>query len=124
MSSVELSADKTRQSDPRAAKVTVTKLRAMKERGEKITMVTAYDYSTARIADAAGVDTILVGDSLGQVVLGYDSTVPVTMEDMIHHTKAVRRGAPHTFIVADMPFMSYHVSMDETLKNAARLLQE
>ena len=72
MSAVELSADKTRQSDPRAAKVTVTKLRAMKERGEKITMVTAYDYSTARIADAAGVDTILVGNSLGQVVLGYD----------------------------------------------------
>lgn len=96
----------------------------MKENGEKISMLTAYDYPSAKLAEQAGVDMILVGDSLGMVVLGYDSTVPVTMEDMIHHTKAVRRGAPHTFIVADMPFMSYHVSMDETLKNAARLLQE
>ncbi|PLT28357.1 3-methyl-2-oxobutanoate hydroxymethyltransferase [Peribacillus deserti] len=95
----------------------------MKQQGEKIAMLTAYDYPSARLSEEAGVDMILVGDSLGMVVLGYDSTLPVTVEDMIHHTKAVKRGAPNTFIVTDMPFMSYHLSLDETLKNAARIMQ-
>jgi 3-methyl-2-oxobutanoate hydroxymethyltransferase len=96
----------------------------MKQSGEPITMLTAYDYPSAKQAEQAGVDMILVGDSLGMVVLGYDSTIPVTMDDMIHHTKAVKRGAKDTFVVTDMPFMSYHLSKDESMKNAARLLQE
>ncbi|PPA71241.1 3-methyl-2-oxobutanoate hydroxymethyltransferase [Jeotgalibacillus proteolyticus] len=96
----------------------------MKQTGDKITMITAYDYPAAKIAEQSGIDMILVGDSLGMVVLGYDSTVPVTLEDMIHHTKAVKRGAADTFIVVDMPFMTYHLSKAETLKAAARLLQE
>lgn len=108
----------------RAGHVTTTKFRAMKARGERITMCTAYDYSTARLLDEAGIDSILVGDSLGQVVLGYDSTVPVTMEDMLHHTKAVVRGVEHALVVADMPFMSYSISPEEALRNAARFLQE
>lgn len=96
----------------------------MKQNQEKIVMLTAYDYPSAKLAEQAGVDMILVGDSLGMVVLGYESTIPVTVNDMIHHTKAVKRGAPNTFVVTDMPFMSYHLSMDETLKNAARIMQE
>lgn len=96
----------------------------MKEKAEKISMLTAYDYPSAKLAQESGVDMILVGDSVGMVVLGYDSTIPVTMEDMIHHTKAVKRGAPETFIVTDLPFMTYHTSMEDTLKNAARLMQE
>ncbi len=96
----------------------------MKQKNEKIVMLTAYDYPSAKHAEQAGVDMILVGDSLGMVVLGYESTIPVTMEDMIHHTKAVKRGAPNTFVVTDMPFMSYHLSLDESLKNAARIMQE
>ncbi|MGG4267367.1 3-methyl-2-oxobutanoate hydroxymethyltransferase [Peribacillus simplex] len=96
----------------------------MKQNHEKIVMLTAYDYPSAKLAEQSGVDMILVGDSLGMVVLGYDSTIPVTVNDMIHHTKAVKRGAPDTFVVTDMPFMSYHLSMDETLKNAARIMQE
>lgn len=95
----------------------------MKQNGEKITMLTAYDYPSAQWVEAAEVDTILVGDSLGMVVLGYDSTVPVTMEDMLHHTKAVRRGAPQTFVVSDMPFLSY-TSVELAIKNAGRLIQE
>ncbi|WP_057914390.1 3-methyl-2-oxobutanoate hydroxymethyltransferase [Peribacillus muralis] len=96
----------------------------MKQNQEKLVMLTAYDYPSAKLAEQAGVDMILVGDSLGMVVLGYESTIPVTVNDMIHHTKAVKRGAPDTFVVTDMPFMSYHLSMDETLKNAARIMQE
>ncbi|AYV70301.1 3-methyl-2-oxobutanoate hydroxymethyltransferase [Bacillus circulans] len=96
----------------------------MKQKGEKITMITAYDYPSAKLVEQAGTDLILVGDSLGMVVLGYDSTVPVTMDDMIHHGKAVKRGAENTFIVIDMPFMSYHLSRRDTLLNAARLIQE
>ncbi|KKI88761.1 3-methyl-2-oxobutanoate hydroxymethyltransferase [Bacillus sp. SA1-12] len=96
----------------------------MKHNGEPITMLTAYDYPSAQDAENAGVDMILVGDSLGMVVLGYDSTIYVTVEDMVHHTKAVKRGAKDTFIVTDMPFMSYHLSKDESLKNAARLMQD
>ena len=96
----------------------------MKENNEKIVMLTAYDYPSAKQAEQGGVDLILVGDSLGMVVLGYDSTVPVTMEDMIHHTKAVKRGAKNTFIVVDMPFLTYHLSIKDTLVNAGRLIQE
>lgn len=96
----------------------------MKQKGEKITMLTAYDYPSAKLVEQAGTDLILVGDSLGMVVLGYNSTVPVTMDDMIHHGKAVKRGAEDTFIVIDMPFMSYHLSRRDTLLNAASLIQE
>ncbi|PEX92296.1 MULTISPECIES: 3-methyl-2-oxobutanoate hydroxymethyltransferase [Bacillus cereus group] len=103
---------------------TKTDFLKMKEQGEPITMLTAYDYPSAKLAEEAEVDMILVGDSLGMVVLGYDSTVPVTVEDMIHHTKAVRRGAKETFIVTDMPFMSYHVSLQDTMVNARRIVQE
>ncbi|MFK9093435.1 3-methyl-2-oxobutanoate hydroxymethyltransferase [Bacillus salipaludis] len=96
----------------------------MKENNEKIVMLTAYDFPSAKQAEQGGVDVILVGDSLGMVVLGYDSTIPVTIEDMIHHTKAVKRGAKETFIVADLPFLTYHLSVKDTLINAGRLLQE
>jgi 3-methyl-2-oxobutanoate hydroxymethyltransferase len=96
----------------------------MKEKNEKIVMLTAYDYPSAKLAEQSGVDMILVGDSLGMVVLGYESTIPVTIEDMIHHSKAVKRGAPNTFIVVDMPFLTYHLSTKDTLLNAGRLIQE
>jgi 3-methyl-2-oxobutanoate hydroxymethyltransferase len=96
----------------------------MKQKGEKITMLTAYDYMTAKIIDEAGIPLILVGDSLGTVILGYDSTIPVTMEDMLHHTKAVVRGSKNALVIADMPFMSYHINTDQALTNAARLIQE
>lgn len=96
----------------------------MKQNGEKLAMVTAYDFPSAKHAEAAGVDLILVGDSLGMVVLGYDSTIPVTVSDMIHHAKAVKRGAKDTFIVVDMPFMSYHLSTRDTLLTATKIIQE
>ena len=105
-------------------KVTIRDIAEMKSRGERIPMFTAYDYPTARLADEAGVPMILVGDSLGMVVLGYDSTIPVTMEDMIHHIKAVVRGAKRSLIVGDLPFMSYQVDTSQALHNAGRLLQE
>lgn len=104
--------------------VNVIKLKNMKKAGEAIAMVTAYDYPSARLAEEAGVDMLLVGDSLGNVVLGYDSTIPVTLDDMVYHTRAVARGAEHTFIVADMPFMTYHGSLDDTLQGVRRLMQE
>ncbi|MBM7619520.1 3-methyl-2-oxobutanoate hydroxymethyltransferase [Bacillus tianshenii] len=103
---------------------TATDFMKMKQNGEKIAMLTAYDYPSAKLAEESGVDVILVGDSLGMVVLGYDSTVPVTVEDMIHHTKAVKRGAGSTYIVTDMPFMSYHLSIENTLYNAKKMIQE
>ena len=96
----------------------------MKRDGEKIVMITAYDYPGARFSEEAGVDMILVGDSLGMVVLGYDSTMPVTVADMVHHGKAVRRGAKDTFIVVDMPFGSYHGDLNDTLKTAVAMMQE
>lgn len=96
----------------------------MKETNEKIAMVTAYDFPSAKLAELAKVDMILVGDSLGMVVLGYDSTVPVTITDMIHHTKAVKRGAADTFVVTDMPFMTYHLNKESTLIAASKLIQE
>lgn len=105
-------------------RVRTSKLLEMKQAGEPIVCVTAYDYSMARLVDQAGIPVILVGDSLGNVVLGYDSTIPVTLNDVIHHTRAVVRGAQDALIVADMPFMTYNVSVEDALRNAGRLLQE
>ncbi len=105
-------------------RTTVRDLARMKAQGEKIPMITAYDYTSARLADAVKIPVVLVGDSLGMVVLGYDSTIPVTMEDMIHHTKAVARGTKEALLVADMPFMSYHIDPAQAMANAGRLLQE
>jgi 3-methyl-2-oxobutanoate hydroxymethyltransferase len=105
-------------------KITTSVIREMKMTGEKISMLTAYDYSTALVTDEAGVDIILVGDSLGMVVLGYDSTLPVTMEDMLHHTKAVTRAVKRAMVIGDMPFMSYQASPDEAVLNAGRFLKE
>lgn len=105
-------------------RMTTALLKDKKSKNEKITMLTAYDYSLAGMVDAAGIDMILVGDSLGMVVLGYESTLPVTMEDMIHHTKAVARAAKSSMVVADMPFLSYHVSREEAVRNAGRFIQE
>lgn len=105
-------------------KNTVSTFREQKAKGEKISMLTAYDYSTAKLMDEAGINGILVGDSLGMVVLGYEDTLPVTMEDMIHHTAAVCRGAKNTLVVGDMPFMSYQVSVEEAVYNAGRLMKE
>lgn len=105
-------------------KNTVTTFQTMKQNNEKISMLTAYDYSTAKLIDAAGINSILVGDSLGNVMLGYDSTLPVTMEDMIHHGKAVCRGAKNALVIIDMPFMSYQVSVEQAVANAGRLIKE
>ncbi len=105
-------------------RTTVNDIREIKEKGEKITMLTAYDYSTAKIVDEVGVPLILVGDSLGMVMLGYESTIPVTIEEMLHHTKAVVRGTEQSLIVGDMPFMTYHISVEDALRNAARFIQE
>jgi 3-methyl-2-oxobutanoate hydroxymethyltransferase len=106
------------------AKITTSTLRDKKQRKEKITMLTSYDYSLASMVDAAGIDMILVGDSLGNVILGYDNTLAVTMDDMVHHTKAVVRGSKNAMVVADMPFLSYHISIEESVRNAGRLIQE
>lgn len=107
-----------------AQRVTVRDLSEMKSRGEKIVVLTAYDYLFARLVDEGGADIVLVGDSLGQVVLGYDSTLPVTIEDMIHHARAVRRGVKRAMLVVDMPFLSFQISAEETLRNAGRILKE
>lgn len=105
-------------------RVTINEIREMKQRKEKIPMLTAYDYVTAKMVDEAGVPLILVGDSLGMVMLGYESTIPVTIDEMIHHTKAVVKGAKQALIVGDMPFMTYHGSVSDALHNAARFIQE
>jgi len=105
-------------------RVTITEIKGMKQKKEKIPMLTAYDYVTAKMVDEAGVPLILVGDSLGMVMLGYESTIPVTMEEMLHHTKAVVRGAKRALIVGDMPFMTYHISVPDALDNAGRFIQE
>lgn len=105
-------------------KVTTLAFRQKKERGEPITMLTAYDYPTAMAIDKAGIDSILVGDSLAMVVLGYDNTLPVTMEEMLHHARAVARGAKTALLIGDMPFMSYQVSVEEAVRNAGRFLQQ
>lgn len=106
------------------SKNTVATLLKQKEQGDKITMLTCYDYSTAKLIDEAGINTILIGDSLGMVVLGYEDTLSVTMEDMIHHSAAVARGAKNALIVCDMPFMSYQVSVEDAVRNAGRLMKE
>ena len=104
--------------------VRITDLRRKKQAGEKITMLTAYDTPTARLLDGAGLDVLLVGDSVGMVMLGHDSTLPVTLDAMVHHTAAVSRGATRALVVADMPFLSYQVTAAEAIRNAGRLLQE
>jgi 3-methyl-2-oxobutanoate hydroxymethyltransferase len=110
--------------DRSPAKVTTLALRRKKAAGEHITMLTAYDYPTALALDQAGIDSILVGDSLGMVVLGYDNTLPVTMDEMIHHCRAVARGARRPLLIGDMPFLSYQVSPEEAVRNAGRFLQQ
>ena len=112
----------TPQSDRK--KITILSFREKKARGEPITMLTAYDYGTAAVIDRARIDSILVGDSLGMVVLGYENTLPVTTDDMIHHCKAVSRGANYALLIGDMPFMSYQIGIDEAIRNAGRFLQE
>src|SRR5690554_3097849 len=104
--------------------VSTVSLKRMKREGVPIAVITAYDYPSAKHADEAGADVILVGDSLGNVVLGYDSTLPVTLDDMVYHSKAVTRAAKRSFVVTDMPFLTYHGNIDGTLRNAARLMQE
>lgn len=104
--------------------LTITKLKKMKRESNPISVLTAYDYPSSKLAEEAGIDVILVGDSLGNAVLGYDTTIPVTLDDMVYHTRSVRRGAINTFVVADMPFMTYRIGREATLRNAARLLQE
>jgi 3-methyl-2-oxobutanoate hydroxymethyltransferase len=105
-------------------RVTIADIREMKQKRENIPMLTAYDYVTAKMVDEAGVPLILVGDSLGMVMLGYESTIPVTVDEMIHHTKAVVRGAKKALVVGDMPFMTYHISVSDALHNAGRFIQE
>ncbi len=105
-------------------RVTINTIKGMKSKGEKIAMVTAYDYSTAKIVDQVGIPLILVGDSLGMVILGYETTIPVTMDDMLHHTKAVVRGTKRAMVIGDMPFMTYQISIEDALRNAARFIQE
>jgi len=105
-------------------RVSISRIKEMKQKGEKIAMLTAYDYSTAQMVDRAGIPLILVGDSLGTVVLGYGSTIPVTIGEMLHHTRAVSRGVNNALVVGDMPFMTYHVSAEDALRNAGRFLQE
>ena len=105
-------------------RVTIRDLREMKRRGEKIPMITAYDYTAAQLVERAGIPIILVGDSLGQVMLGYDSTLPVSMDDMVHHVKTVVRGTARAHVVGDMPFLSYHADDAEAVRNAGRLLKE
>ena len=105
-------------------KITTTSLLEKKQKGEPITALTAYDYATARVVDEAGIDVILVGDSLAQVVLGYDNTLPVSMEEMLHHTRAVRRAVRRALLVGDMPYGTYHVDTGEAVRNAARFLKE
>ena len=106
------------------ARMTARRIRSMKAKGQRIPVVTAYDYSFARLADRAGFPIVLVGDSLGMVCLGYDSTIPVTMDDMVRHTRAVVRGAQRPLVVTDMPFMSFQTSMEDAVRNAGRLVQE
>jgi len=105
-------------------KFTVSSFLKAKENGEKISMLTAYDYSTAKLLDEAGIDSLLVGDSLGMVMLGYENTLQVTVDDMIHHCRAVAKGAKRAMVIGDMPFLSYHVSIEDSIKNAGRIVQE
>ncbi len=113
-----------REMIPSRKKVTAMAFRRKKEQGEPITMLTGYDYPTALALDQAGIDAILVGDSLGMVVLGYETTIPVTMEEILHHCRAAARGVKSAFLIGDMPFMSYQASVEEAVRNAGRLLKE
>ena len=124
MSTVSVSPISVSVTAPQRKKVTTLAFRQKKERGEIISMLTAYDYPTALAMDQAGVDSILVGDSLGMVVLGYANTLPVTMEEMLHHSRAVSRGAQHALLIGDMPFMSYQASVEDAVRNAGRFLQQ
>jgi 3-methyl-2-oxobutanoate hydroxymethyltransferase len=105
-------------------RVTINQIKEMKQKGEKIVMLTAYDYATAKLVEDTGIPMILVGDSLGMVVLGYETPIPATMDVMLHHTKAVVRGTSKAMIIGDMPFMTYHISVEDALRNAARFIQE
>jgi len=105
-------------------KVTILDLQKMKDSGEKITMLTAYDYPTARMLDESGVDVLLIGDSVGNVMMGYENTLPVTIDDMVYHTRAVAKARKRALVVADMPYMSYQVSIEEARRNAGRLIQQ
>jgi 3-methyl-2-oxobutanoate hydroxymethyltransferase len=106
------------------SKVTIQTLRDKMEKGQRITMITGYDYPMALLEERAGIDIILVGDSLGMTILGYDTTLPVTMDIMVEHAKAVRRGAPTAYVIGDMPYMSYQVSVEEAVRNAGRFMKE
>jgi len=110
--------------DEKIQRITIPQLQAKKEKGDKIVALTAYDFPIAKIVDEAGIDLILVGDSLGMVVLGYENTIPVTMEEMIHHTKAVARATKRAFVVGDMPYFSFHLSEEDTVFNASEFLKE
>src|SRR5262252_6216521 len=106
------------------AKITASTLLDKKQKHELITCLTAYDYASARLIDEAGVDMVLVGDSLAMVMLGYENTLPVTLQEMLHHTRAVRRGVKHAFLVADMPYASYHIGTRDSLRNAASFIKD
>lgn len=108
----------------KSVKINVNTFRKMKEKGDKITCLTAYDYTSAKILDKAGIELLLVGDSLGMVYNGYETTLPVTVDEIIYHTKSVRRGAPGAFLVADMPFGSYHISVEDAISNCVRVIKE
>lgn len=110
--------------DEKIQRITIPQLQAKKEKGDTIVALTAYDFPIAKIVDEAGIDLILVGDSLGMVVLGYENTIPVTMEEMIHHTKAVARATKRAFVVGDMPYFSFHLSEEDTVFNASEFLKE
>lgn len=110
--------------DEKTQRITIPQLQAKKEKGDAIVALTAYDFPIAKIVDEAGIDLILVGDSLGMVVLGYENTIPVTMEEMIHHTKAVARATKRAFVVGDMPYFSFHLSEEDTVFNASEFLKE
>src|SRR5580692_10486408 len=112
------------QNSPAVSKITVPIILERKLRGEKVTCVTAYDYSAARLVDEAGIEMILVGDSLAQVILGYDSTVPVTVEEMLHHLRAVRRGVRRGLLIVDLPYGAYHINDEQGLACALRFLKE
>ena len=105
-------------------RLSIAIFKKLKEEKQPITVITAYDYTAARLAEIGGIDCILVGDSLGNVVLGYETTIPVTLDNIIYHARAVSRGATQTFIVADMPFMTYGVTIEQTLLNAAKIMQD
>ncbi|MGH9531426.1 MAG: 3-methyl-2-oxobutanoate hydroxymethyltransferase, partial [Terriglobales bacterium] len=124
---MSITSSATRGNDSRGSsqpKVTIQSIREKKLLHEPITCLTAYDYASGRLVDEAGIDMVLVGDSLAMVMLGYDSTLPVTMDEMVHHTRAVRRGVKRGLLIADMPYASYHLSAEDALRNAARFVKD